>query len=234
MTDSLKYTPDPTSNPPIVSSSDCVVEGLFIVFEGGDGAGKSTQVARLEQALTQEGYDVISTREPGGTDIGEKLRGLVLEHGQGIIDARTEALIYAASRSAHAEQKIRPALAAGKIVLCDRYIDSSAAYQGAGRNLGTENITQLSLWATQNLLPDLTVFIDVPLDAGRQRTDSRGAADRLESEPDEFHTLVHQTFGELAGSGGENYAIVDGTGSIDDVHGQILRAVKRVLKERAA
>ena len=141
MTDSLKFIPDstPSSTQP----------GLFIAFEGGDGAGKSTQVALLAEALREAGHDVVTTREPGGTDIGEKLRELVLNHGNGVVDARTEALIFAASRAAHAEQLIRPARVAGKIVLCDRYIDSSAAYQGAGRGLGVETVTDLSLWATK-------------------------------------------------------------------------------------
>ncbi|MER2137405.1 MAG: dTMP kinase, partial [Arthrobacter sp.] len=111
--------------------------GLFIAFEGGDGAGKSTQAALLTQTLQDAGRTVLRTREPGGTPVGEKLRSLVLEHGHGQIDARTEALIFAASRAAHVEQVILPALERGDVVVCDRYIDSSVAYQGAGRNLGT-------------------------------------------------------------------------------------------------
>lgn len=226
MTDSLNYHP--------ASSPQTSRAGLFIAFEGGDGAGKSTQVARLEAALVEAGHDVVTTREPGGTAIGEKLRALVLDHGHGTIDARTEALIFAASRAAHAEQLIRPAMAEGKIVLCDRYIDSSAAYQGAGRELGIENITNLSLWATGNLLPDLTVFIDVPLDAGRTRSGARGEADRMESESDDFHRSIHLTFGQLAESNPERYAVIDGNHSIDEVHAQVLEAVQQILKERAA
>jgi len=225
VTDSLKFIPDstPSSTQP----------GLFIAFEGGDGAGKSTQVALLAEALREAGHDVVTTREPGGTDIGEKLRELVLNHGNGVVDARTEALIFAASRAAHAEQLIRPARVAGKIVLCDRYIDSSAAYQGAGRGLGVETVTDLSLWATKNLVPDLTVFIDVPLSDGRNRSGIRGAADRMESEPDEFHRTIHQTFGKLARAGRQNYATVDGTRSIEDVHREILATVLTAMKEKA-
>lgn len=127
--------------------------GLFIALEGGDGAGKSTQANLLAQALQSSGYRVVRTREPGGTEVGEKLRSIVLDHGQGEIDARTEALIFAASRAAHAEQLIRPALAEGKIVITDRYIDSSVAYQGAGRELGEQRIRELNEWATSDLLP---------------------------------------------------------------------------------
>lgn len=225
MTDSLNYK---ASNEPTPA-----YPGTFIAFEGGDGAGKSTQVARLRAALESAGLSVVVTREPGGTEIGEKLRSLVLDHGQGTIDARTEALIFAASRAAHAAQLIRPALEEGKVVLCDRYIDSSAAYQGAGRGLGVESVTDLSLWATENLLPDLTVLLDVPLGSGRSRTEARGAADRMESESDDFYASLHATFGRLAATNPQRYAVIDGTGSIDDVHAAVLAAVTAHLKEAA-
>ncbi len=163
--------------------------GLFIAFEGGDGAGKSTQAARLAEALESRGLTVLRTREPGGTPIGEKLRSLVLDHGHGHIDAHTEALIFAASRAAHASQVIRPALERGEVVLTDRYIDSSVAYQGAGRNLGTEAVRSLNEWATYGLQPDLTVLLDVdPADGRRRRTAGDAAEDRLESEADDFHS----------------------------------------------
>lgn len=206
--------------------------GLFIVFEGGDGSGKSTQVKLLAEALKNTHPDIVVTREPGGTDIGEKLRSLVLEHGHGEVDAHTEALIFAASRAALAHQLIQPTLERGGIVLCDRYIDSSAAYQGAGRQLGIENVVNLSLWATENLTPDLTILLDVPLDAGRARTDARGAADRMESEPDTFHTVLYQTFSTLAVQNPERYAVIDGTGSIAEVHAQVLSAVHTKLQEQ--
>ena len=138
--DTLSYTPDAQNLPAEPTGR----RGLFIVVEGGDGAGKTTQLTLLNEALSARGYRVITTREPGGTEIGEKLRALVLEAGQGTIDDRTEALIFAASRAAHASQLIRPALAEGAIVLSDRYIDSSAAYQGVGRDLGIETIVDLS------------------------------------------------------------------------------------------
>ena len=143
--------------------------GLFIAVEGGDGAGKSTQAAELAKALESRGLTVLRTREPGGTPIGEKLRSLVLDHGHGHIDAHTEALIFAASRAAHANQMIRPALERGEIVLTDRYIDSSVAYQGAGRDLGEEAVRSLNEWATEGLEPHLTVLLDVDPAEGRER-----------------------------------------------------------------
>ena len=148
--------------------------GLFIAFEGGDGAGKSTQAALLSQALSDAGRTVVRTREPGGTPVGEKLRSLVLEHGQGDIDARTEALIFAAARAAHASQVIAPALARGEIVISDRYADSSIAYQGMGRGLGTNTITALNDWATDGLWPDLTVLLDVAPAEGRIKRSFKG------------------------------------------------------------
>ena len=174
--DTLSYTPDAQNLPADPTGR----RGLFIVVEGGDGAGKTTQLALLNEALSARGYRVITTREPGGTEIGEKLRALVLEAGQGTIDDRTEALIFAASRAAHASQLIRPSLAEGAIVLSDRYIDSSAAYQGVGRDLGIETIVDLSRWATADLVPDATLLLSVPLSAEQERMDQRGTVDRIE------------------------------------------------------
>lgn len=221
MHDFLKYTAPLQEDPHY--------PGVFIAFEGGDGAGKSTQIKKLAHALSQDGYQVVLTREPGGTEIGEALRTLVLDHGQAEIDPRTEALIFAASRAAHTHQKIIPALAQGAIVLCDRYIDSSAAYQGAGRQLGIESIVDLSLWATENLTPDLTLVLDLPLGAGRARTGERGDADRMESEPDSFHTRVHSTFKDLAHKNPERYAVIDASASIDTVHSAVLGAVRPLV-----
>lgn len=184
--------------------------GLFIAFEGGDGAGKSTQASLLTEALEQAGRRVVRTREPGGTPVGEKLRGLVLEHGHGDIDPRTEALIFAASRAAHVQQVIRPALERGDVVVCDRYIDSSVAYQGAGRALGQDSVRGINEWATEGLVPDLTVLLDVDPGAGRsRRTASADAEDRLESEPDEFHGSIRNAFLTLAGESPDRYLVLD-------------------------
>ncbi|NMR29332.1 dTMP kinase [Crystallibacter degradans] len=184
--------------------------GLFIAFEGGDGAGKSTQAAAVQARLEAAGHAVLRTREPGGTPIGEKLRSLVLDHGHGEIDARTEALIFAASRAAHVQQVIFPALERGEIVLCDRFIDSSVAYQGAGRELGIAAVRDINLWATASLLPDVTVLLDVAPDHARdRRLAGEAAEDRLESEPDDFHGRIRAAFLELAAARPDDYMVLD-------------------------
>jgi dTMP kinase len=209
--------------------------GVFIAFEGGDGAGKSTQAARLAAALESRGYTVLRTREPGGTPVGEKLRSLVLDHGNGEIDAHTEALIFAASRAAHASQVIRPALSRGEIVLTDRYIDSSVAYQGAGRNLGLEPVRSLNEWATSGLQPHLTVLLDVDPQLGRRRrTAGQAAEDRLESEADEFHTRIREAFLSLAAGHPERYLVLPAHLPVDELAGQILIRVDTLLNVPAA
>ncbi|WP_043443322.1 dTMP kinase [Arthrobacter sp. L77] len=203
--------------------------GLFIALEGGDGAGKSTQAALLCTALESRGHTVIRTREPGGTPIGEKLRSLVLEHGHGEIDARTEALMFAASRAAHVHQVIVPALERGDVVVCDRFIDSSVAYQGAGRGLGARAVLDVNLWATDGLRPDLTVLLDVePAEGRSRRTTGTAAEDRLESEPDDFHASIRAAFLELAGAEPERYLILAASGTPEDLHRSILAALPRV------
>ncbi|HKU35591.1 dTMP kinase [Arthrobacter sp. NyZ413] len=208
--------------------------GLFIAFEGGDGAGKSTQAARLAESLESLGFAVLRTREPGGTPIGEKLRSLVLDHGHGTIDARTEALMFAASRAAHANQVIRPALARGSVVITDRYIDSSVAYQGAGRDLGTGDVRRLNEWATEGLEPDLTVLLDVHPGEGRdRRTVGNAAEDRLESEPDEFHARIRDAFLEVARAHPDTYLVLPAADPIDVLAARILRRVQDILGSRA-
>jgi len=204
--------------------------GVFIAFEGGDGAGKSTQAARLAAALESRGYTVLRTREPGGTPIGEKLRSLVLDHGNGEIDAHTEALIFAASRAAHASQVIRPALGRGDVVLTDRYIDSSVAYQGAGRNLGRDAVQSLNEWATSGLQPHLTVLLDVDPQLGRRRrTAGQAAEDRLESEADEFHTRIRDAFLELAAARPASYLVLPAQLPVDELAARILARVDMLL-----
>lgn len=208
--------------------------GLFIAFEGGDGAGKSTQAARLAEALESRGLTVLRTREPGGTPIGEKLRSLVLDHGHGHIDAHTEALIFAASRAAHASQVIRPALDRGEVVLTDRYIDSSVAYQGAGRNLGTEAVRSLNDWATDGLQPDLTVLLDVdPVDGRRRRTAGDAAEDRLESEADDFHSQIRDAFLQLAASRPDTYLVLPARLGVGDLADRILARVEALMASRS-
>lgn len=204
--------------------------GVFIAFEGGDGAGKSTQAARLAAELESRGYTVRRTREPGGTPVGEKLRSLVLDHGNGEIDAHTEALIFAASRAAHAAQVIRPALGRGEIVLTDRYIDSSVAYQGAGRDLGQDAVKSLNDWATSGLQPHLTVLLDVDPRLGRsRRTAGQAAEDRLESEADDFHTRIRKAFLDLAAARPGAYLVLPAELPADELAAQIRDRVDALL-----
>ncbi|MFS2088421.1 dTMP kinase [Paenarthrobacter nicotinovorans] len=207
--------------------------GLFIAFEGGDGAGKSTQAARLSDALESRGLTVLRTREPGGTPIGEKLRSLVLDHGHGTIDARTEALMFAAARAAHAHQVIRPALTQGTVVITDRYVDSSVAYQGVGRGLGAEGVLSLNEWATEGLHPHLTVLLDVdPAHGRRRRTAGDTAEDRLESEPDEFHSAIRHAFLDLAEAAPSSYLVLPAGEEIEALAARILERVESLLGDR--
>lgn len=203
--------------------------GLFIAFEGGDGAGKSTQAGLLAAALQERGLEVLRTREPGGTTIGEKLRSLVLDHGQGEIDPRTEALIFAASRAAHVHQAILPALSRGAVVVCDRYIDSSVAYQGAGRGLGADSVLKVNLWAVEGLRPDLTVLLDVEPVEGRGRRVQNGAEDRLESEPDAFHSLIRGAFLDRAAADPAQYLVLPARQPVEELATAILADVEERL-----
>ncbi|GIF15125.1 dTMP kinase [Actinoplanes teichomyceticus] len=196
---------------PLAPPEEFVRTGVFVVFEGGEGAGKSTQVNRLADALRAEGRDVVVTREPGATDIGSRIRALVLdkEHGAGP-SPRAEALLYAADRAHHVATVVRPALARGAVVISDRYVDSSLAYQGAGRTLPVQEISWLSSWATGGLKPDLVVLLDVDPGVGLSRVSARGAgADRLESESRGFHERVRYAFLDLAAADPKRYLVLD-------------------------
>lgn len=203
-------------------SPDAGPPGLFIAFEGGDGAGKSTQAKLLAEVLQRSGHEVVLTREPGGTPVGEQLRELVLSHGQGEIDARTEALIFAAARAAHVAQLIQPALSRGAMVISDRYIDSSAAYQGAGRGLGSTEIEQLNTWATQKLRPTLTVLLDVNPEQARARRAGQ-VPDRMEAEPESFHSQIRSAFLALAEQRPAEYLVLDALRPAAELHAEILQ-----------
>ncbi|MGA5818557.1 dTMP kinase [Kitasatospora sp. NPDC094028] len=183
--------------------------GFFIALEGGDGAGKSTQAQALAEWIRGKGHEVVLTREPGGSPVGQRLRGLVLDVGNTGLSHRAEALIYAADRAEHVENVIRPALARGAVVITDRYMDSSIAYQGAGRDLAATEVARISRWATGGLLPDLTVVLDVDPTKARERFTE--ALDRLESEPTEFHQRVRSGFLALAAADPARYLVVDGS-----------------------
>ncbi|WP_083285862.1 dTMP kinase [Microbacterium sp. BH-3-3-3] len=185
--------------------------GLFVTFEGGDGAGKTTQASLLEQWVRSDGRDVVRTREPGGTEVGVRIRDIVLHH-RGHINARAEALLYAADRAHHVETVVQPAIARGDVVIQDRYLDSSVAYQGAGRVLDADDVRALSLWATDGLLPDLTVLLDLDPTAARARLDADDKPfDRLEAEKNEFHARVRDGFLALARREPERFLVLDAT-----------------------
>jgi dTMP kinase len=201
-----------------------VTSGSFIVFEGGDGAGKSTQVALLREALERAGRTVTVTRQPGGTPLGQQIRQLVL-HGEHVAP-RAEALLFAADKAHHVETLVRPALQRGEVVISDRYTDSSVAYQGAGRELGAQEVHDLNMWAVEDLVPDLTVVVDISAEEGRRR---RGAVhDRLESEEDTFHEAIRQHFLSMAQGNPERYLVVDGALPPEQVHAEVMTRLEKL------
>lgn len=206
------------------------MRGAFIVLEGGDGAGKSTQARLLVEALRAAGHEAVLTREPGGTPVGEAIRGVLLGAGSEGMGGRTEALLFAAARAEHARALIRPALQRGAVVVSDRYIDSSVAYQGAGRGLGEDTIADLSAWATDGLLPDLTVVLDVAPGTGLGRA---GDVNRMEAEPEEFHGRVRDSFLRRAAAAPDRYLVLPADAPIGEVAGRILAAVLDLLGDRA-
>ena len=200
-------------------------QGIFIAFEGGEGTGKSTQSKLLAQWLEQEGESVVLTREPGGTELGKDLRKILLGHETGAISPRAEALLYAADRAHHVYSVIRPALDRGDVVITDRYFDSSAAYQGAGRILNPAEVARISRWATESLYPTLTILIDLPAEIGLGRLQSR---DRLEAESNDFHERVRQEYLQIAMMDPERYFVVDGTQPVSEIHRQITERVSEL------
>lgn len=195
--------------------------GLFVSFEGGDGAGKSTQARQLAGWLGRHGREVVLTREPGGTPLGRELRELLL-HGDHV-DDRTEALLYAADRAHHVATVVRPALARGAVVVTDRYLDSSVAYQGSGRDLGAEDVERLSLWATRGLLPAVTVLLDVDPAAGRARL--TGDPDRLERAGEEFHRRTRQAYLERAAADPGRWLVLDASRPVAELAEAVRRRV---------
>lgn len=185
--------------------------GFFVAFEGGEGAGKSTQARLLAGWLREQGRPVVLTREPGDSPIGPAVRALLLDPATAGLSARAEALLYAADRAEHVASVVRPALLGGAVVVSDRYADSSTAYQGAGRGLGVDAIARLSSWATGGLVPDLTVLLDVDPSVGLRRP--TGPADRLEREPPDFHRRVRDAFRQIAAANPGRYLVLDATRS---------------------
>jgi dTMP kinase len=203
--------------------------GLFITFEGGDGSGKTTQITLLASWLESRGNTVLLTREPGGTEVGIELRSIVM-HRTGFIAPRAEALLYAADRSHHIHTVVRPALERGEIVLQDRYLDSSVAYQGAGRVLDSDEVRELSLWATERLMPNLTVLLDVPASVAKARqAQTERQYDRLEAEAEDFHTRVRESYLTLAEAEPERFLVIDGERPVEEIHQVIIDKVSDLL-----
>lgn len=198
----------------------------FIVFEGGEGAGKSTQSAALADYLVARGHRVRRTREPGGTPAAEAVRAILLDPANTGLDDRAEALLFAAARGDHAARVIRPALEAGEIVISDRYLDSSVAYQGVARDLGADRVADLSLWATGGLIPDLTIVLDVDPALGLARV---VGPDRLEAEPVEWHERVRQAFLRIAAQAPERYLVLDGSRPAEDLAVEIASVVSDLV-----
>lgn len=204
---------------------------MFITFEGPDGSGKSTIIKKVYEKLVNDGFDIVLTREPGGTPIAEKIRDIILDNSNVALDARTEALLYAASRRQHLVEKIRPALKEGKIVLCDRFLDSSLAYQGGGRNLGVQNVLNINLFATENTYPDLTLFFDIDPELGLKRVsqDKKRVADRLDNENENFHEKVYSTFKEIVKTNNQRIITIDASKSIEEVTECAYKTIKEKL-----
>ena len=208
-----------------------MVRGKFITVEGSEGVGKSTNVGFLAAAIQAQGFAVICTREPGGTPIAERIRQILLEHGEEPLPDIAELLLFFASRSLHICNKIRPALEAGTWVICDRFTDASRAYQGSGRGLDMQRINLLADWVQDDLLPDLTLLLDAPAEIGMQRAQQRGATDRLESEQISFYERVRDGYLELAEAHPERYVVIDAARPLQQVQVSIGAALAPMFSD---
>ncbi len=204
---------------------------LFITFEGGEGCGKSTVLAKINSMLQEDGYQTLLSREPGGTEISEQIRNVILDKRNTAMDPRTEALLYAASRRQHLVEKIWPALKEGKIVLCDRYLDSSLAYQGGARGLGIEEIAKVNEYATEGTFPDLTLFFDLDPETGLSRiaANSGREVNRLDLEKMAFHQKVRESFQILAKRYSNRYVVIDASKPLEEVIQDVYKAIKARL-----
>ncbi|MDN4171907.1 dTMP kinase [Nocardioides sp. SOB77] len=200
--------------------------GVLVCFEGGEGSGKSTQSRRLRAWLEEEGYVVVSTFEPGDTEVGRELRRLVLDPATGALDPRTEALLYAADRAEHVARLVRPALERGEVVVMDRYVDSSLAYQGAGRDLDVAMVERISRWATDDLRPHLTVVLDLEPEQGLERFADR---DKIEGESLDFHRRVREAFLRLAQADPDHYLVLDARAPVEEIAATVRAGVEPLL-----
>lgn len=204
-------------------------KGYFISFEGVDGSGKSTQIIKLKNFFEERGYQVVLTREPGGTDIGEKIRHIILDTANRSMTYMTEALLYAASRAQHVEEVIKPAVESGKIVICDRFVDSSIAYQGYGRQLG-DCVDVINRYAIEKYIPDITFLMKVKPGIGSDRIKDR-ELDRIELEAEEFHLRVYRGYEELEKNFPERIIGIDASQTIEEIEGSIIRHIERLMKK---
>lgn len=206
---------------------------LFITFEGGEGCGKSTVMRLIAERLSKDGFEYITSREPGGTPIAEEIRNVILDKKNTAMDPRTEALLYAASRRQHLVEKIWPALKEGKLVLCDRYLDSSLAYQGGARNLGIDEVLAVNSFATEGTFPDLTLLFDLTPEQGMERIakNANREVNRLDLEKNEFHKTVRASFHELAKRYQDRYVIIDASKPLDAVVEDVYNVIMSRLKK---
>lgn len=205
---------------------------MFITLEGPEGSGKTSAIKKVVERLKSLGYSIIETREPGGTPIAEQIRNVILDVKNTSLDPRAEALLYAASRRQHLVEKVWPAIKEGKIVICDRFIDSSLAYQGGARNLGIDNIVNINMFATEDTWPDLTLLFDIEPEIGLKRiaSNSNREVNRLDLEKLEFHKMVRNTFLQLANRYPKRYVVIDASKSIDEVANDAFNAIIAKLK----
>ena len=205
------------------------MKGLFITFEGPDGSGKTTVATAVCEKLEKKGSSVVHTREPGGIGISEDIRNIILDPKNVMMDARTEALLYAASRRQHLVEKVLPAMKEGKIVICERFIDSSLAYQGYGRKLGFDDVLNINLFATENTYPDLTIYLDVDEQTGLDRLKDRDFKDRLDQESIDFHHRVCEGYREVLSRFKDRIRIVDASLSKEEVINESLKIIEELI-----
>lgn len=206
------------------------MKGKFITLEGPDGSGKTTISKIVYDKLIAQGYKVLLTREPGGIDISEQIRKIILDKKNVAMEARTEALLYAAARRQHLIEKVEPALKDGYIVICDRFVDSSLVYQGIGRNIGIDEVYQMNLFAIGNIMPDLTVFFDIPYEVGLARIEKNGRdVDRLDLESNEFHKKVYEGYTLICDKYPDRITRVDANKTIEEVTNQVIAVIKSKL-----
>jgi dTMP kinase len=208
------------------------MSGLFISFEGTDGAGKTTQINMLKEYFEQQGVDVVTTREPGGTPIGEKIREIIIDNNNSEMTRYTEVLLYAAARAQLVSELIEPSLKHGKVVIADRFLDSSMVYQGFARGLGEEVITDINKYAVKGLKPDITFFLKLTPEQSIERKREQAELDRMESAGDNFHRRVYDGYMMLSRRNSSRICVIDATATVEDIHRSITRHIEKVFSDR--